>query len=76
MQERDIEKNVTTEQFIATLRRCADALEKGESFRIQIASERFTIPAGAELSIEHEREADGDEFEEEVEFQLKWKSGH
>ena len=74
MQERDIEKGMSTENFVATLRRCADALEKGESFRIQIASERFTIPADAELSIEHEREGDGGEFEQEVEFQLKWKS--
>lgn len=66
--ERDIEKIYATEEVVAKLRRLADALEAGTSFRIQIAGERFRVPARAEFSIEHER-GDG---EEEVEFQLKW----
>ncbi|GEP36789.1 hypothetical protein NPS01_04520 [Nocardioides psychrotolerans] len=65
---RDIERIYATDEVVAKLRRLADALEKGESFRIQIAGERFRVPARAEFSIEHER-GDG---EEEVEFQLKW----
>ncbi len=70
MADRDVERDCSTESFVSTLRRLADALEKGESFRIQIVNKRFTIPANASLSIEHEAE-DGDE---EVELQLRWKS--
>jgi amphi-Trp domain-containing protein len=66
--ERDIERIYSTEAVVAKLRRLADALEKDESFRIQIAGERFRVPKHAEFSIEHERGED----EEEVEFQLKW----
>lgn len=66
---RDIERIYSTPDVVAKLRRLADALESGSSFRIQIAGERFRVPARAEFSIEHER-GDG---EEEVEFQLKWK---
>jgi amphi-Trp domain-containing protein len=65
---RDIERIYSTPEVVAKLRRLADALESGTSFRIQIAGERFRVPARAEFSIEHER-GDG---EEEVEFQLKW----
>jgi amphi-Trp domain-containing protein len=70
MSERDVEKNVSKDFFIETLRRVADALEKGESFRIQVAGERVTIPAGCELLIEHER----DDEEQEIELQFRWKS--
>jgi amphi-Trp domain-containing protein len=65
---RDIERIYSTPDVVAKLRRLADALESGTSFRIQIAGERFRVPARAEFSIEHER-GDG---AEEVEFQLKW----
>lgn len=57
--------------FVATLRRLADALEKGESFRIQVADERFTVPADATLVIEHEVE-DG---ASELALELQWRSG-
>ena len=67
--ERDIERIYSTEDVVAKLRRLADALESETSFRIQIAGERFRVPARAQFSIEHER---GDD-EEEIEFQLKWK---
>lgn len=67
--ERDIERIYATAEAVAKLRRLADALEAGSSFRIQIAGERFRVPARAEFSIEHER-GDG---EEEIEFQLKWR---
>jgi amphi-Trp domain-containing protein len=66
---RDVERIYSTAEVVAKLRRLADALESGSSFRIQIAGERFRVPAGARFSVEHER-GDG---EEEVEFQLKWK---
>lgn len=67
---RDVERIYATEEVVAKLRRLADALETGTSFRIQIAGERFRVPARAQFSVEHER-GDG---EEEVEFQLKWRT--
>jgi amphi-Trp domain-containing protein len=66
--QRDIEKVYSTDQFVAKLRRLADALEKGEKFEIQIAGERIYVPVRAEFNIEHERE----DKEEEIEFQIKW----
>ncbi len=70
MADRDIEKNVPVSQFVDTLRRLADAMEAGESFRIQVANKRFTVPADAEIIIEHEVE-DGDE---ELSFELQWSA--
>ena len=61
--ERDIEKSYSTSQFVAKLRRFADALESGKHFRIQIAGEKIGVPAGAEYNIEHEREGDAEEIE-------------
>ena len=68
--ERDVEKTYTTSQFVAKLRRFADALESGRRFRIQVAGERISVPADALFNIEHERE-DG---MEEIEFQIKWSN--
>ena len=67
-QERDIEKNYPKAEFVAKLRRLADAIENGERFEIQIAGERTYVPVRAEFNIEHERSSD----EEEIEFQIKW----
>ncbi|HEX5726587.1 MAG TPA: amphi-Trp domain-containing protein [Longimicrobiaceae bacterium] len=66
--ERDVDKGYSRAQFIAKLRRLADALEAGKPFPIQVAGERLTIPADARVSIEHERSGGTDE----VEFQLRW----
>ncbi len=66
--DRDVEKVYSTSEFVAKLRRLADALETGKRFEIQVAGERVYVPTGAEFNIEHEREGD----EEEIEFQLKW----
>ncbi len=66
--ERDIEKTYPTADFVAKLRRLADALESGEKFEIQIAGERVYVPVRAEFNIEHEREG----ADEEIEFQIKW----
>lgn len=67
--KRDITKDYPKKQFIAKLRRFADALERGENFIIQVAGERITVPHGARVNIEHERGAS----EEELEFQILWK---
>jgi amphi-Trp domain-containing protein len=68
--DRDIEKNYQLGDFIAKLRRLADALESGERFEIRIAGERISVPVRATCNIEHER-GDG---EEEIEFQIKWRT--
>jgi len=65
---RDIEKIYSNDEFVAKLRRLADAIEQGDKFEIQIAGERIYVPVRAEFSLEHER-GDGTE---EIEFQLKW----
>ena len=70
MADRDVEKNVPVSQFVDTLRRLADAMESGESFRIQVAGKRFTVPADAEIIIENE----ADDGEEELALELQWKS--
>jgi amphi-Trp domain-containing protein len=67
-QARDVERVTSRAQFVAKLRRLADALESGQPFAIQVANERFTVPSDAEMSVEHERGADG----EELELQLRW----
>ena len=69
-EERDIEKEYSTSEFVAKLRRLADALEQGDIFETQIAGERIYVPVRAVYNIEHEREGD----EEEIEFQIKWSN--
>lgn len=66
--QRDIEKDYPTSEFVAKLRRLADALENDEKFEIQIAGERVYVPVRAQYNIEHER----NDSEEEIEFQIKW----
>jgi amphi-Trp domain-containing protein len=67
-QNRDVERVYSTSEFVAKLRRLANALEAGERFEIQVAGEGVYVPARAEFNVEHEREGN----EEEIEFQLKW----
>ncbi len=69
--KRDVEKVYSVSEFVAKLRRLADALEAKSAFEIQVAGERLYIPTDASFSIEHER---SDEVEE-VEFQLRWPRG-
>lgn len=69
-EERDIEKAYPKKDFVAKLRRLADAIENGTKFEIQIAGERIYVPVCAEFNIEHEREG----ADEEIEFQIKWKN--
>lgn len=66
--ERDVEKGYPAAEFVAKLRRLADAIENGSRFDIQIAGERIFVPARATFTIEHERS----DQEEEIEFQIKW----
>jgi amphi-Trp domain-containing protein len=67
--KRDLERTYPRAQFVAKLRRLADAIESEGAFTIQVAGERLRIPADAKFNIEHER-AGG---EHELEFQLRWR---
>jgi len=69
--DRDLERTYPRAQFVAKLRRFADALEEGKAFTIQVAGERLRIPADAAFNIEHEREGG----ESELEFQIRWTAG-
>lgn len=66
---RDIEKDYPKADFVAKLRRLADAIENGDRFEIQIAGERIYVPVRAQFNIEHERSKE----DEEIEFQIKWR---
>ena len=68
--DRDLTRTYSRSQFVAKLRRLADALEDGGAFTIQVAGERLRIPADARFNIEHER-AEG---MQELEFQMIWKA--
>ena len=67
--ERDVEKQYPKADFVAKLRRLADAIESGARFEIQIAGKRIYVPVRATFTIEHEKSVD----EEEIEFQIKWE---
>lgn len=68
---RDVERTYSRSQFVAKLRRLADALEAEGPFTIQVGGERLRIPADAVFNIEHERAGGRDELE----FQLRWTQG-
>ena len=65
---RDLEKTYTRSQFVAKLRRLADALETKDAFTIQVAGERLHVPADTTFNIEHERVG----AQDEIEFQVLW----
>jgi len=69
MPKRDIEKTYSRRDFVAKLRRLADAIESAAPFTIQVAGERLCIPADAAFNIEHEHAGGG----HELEFQLRWR---
>lgn len=68
MSDRDLTRSYSRSQFVAKLRRLADAIESERAFTIQVAGERLRIPASAEFNVEHERNGD----RQELEFQLLW----
>jgi amphi-Trp domain-containing protein len=70
MPNRDLTRTYSRAQFVAKLRRLADAIESERPFTIQVAGERLHIPAQAAFNIEHER----NDQQQELEFQLLWNS--
>lgn len=67
-QDRDITRVYSRDENIAKLERLLAAMKAGEPLRIQVANHRFTVPADAQFSIEHELEGDA----HELEFQFRW----
>ena len=67
---RDLERTYSRSQFVAKLRRLADALESEKAFVIQVSNERLRVPADTEFNIEHERAGGVDELE----FQVRWSA--
>ena len=65
---RDITRSYSRTQFVAKLRRLADALEAEKAFTIQVGGERLHVPATTTFNIEHERAGGTDELE----FQVIW----
>lgn len=70
MPDRDVETIRSRAKFVATLRRVADAIERKEPVRMQVAGKRFLAPVTAAFSIEHEVEG----AHEELELQLRWRT--
>ena len=68
--DRDVESEPTLQDFVAELRRLADALEAGSDYEIEIDGETVRVPGHAVFSIEHERE----EGSNEIEFQISWSN--
>lgn len=68
MTARDVERALTSTEFVAALRRLAEAIEQGIPFEIEVEGENVQAPIEAHFSIEHERSC----ADEELEFQLRW----
>ena len=66
--DRDVQKRYDVAEFVAELRRLADALEAGEPFTLEVEGEEISVPLDVVVSVEHEREGQ----REELEFQLSW----
>jgi amphi-Trp domain-containing protein len=67
--DRDLSRTYSRQQFVAKLRRLADAVESRRPFTIQVAGEKLRIPADAAFNVEHERSG----ASQELEFQLLWQ---
>lgn len=68
--EIDVEREYSAQETAAKLRRIADAIEAGRSFRIQVANNRLRIPTDGAVQIE--MQADSDRETGEIEIEIKW----
>ena len=64
----DVERSYTPEQTADKLRRIADAIEDGKSFRIQVGGNQLRIPTDGKIEIEINRDGNRDE----IEIDIKW----
>ena len=69
MKATEVEKSYKNKDVVAKLRRLADALEQGNTFKIQVAGQRITVPPSATVEFEFESL----KGEEELEIEVKWK---
>jgi amphi-Trp domain-containing protein len=67
--EIDVERNYTPAQTADKLRRIADAIEAGKSFRLQVAGNRLRVPTDGDVEIEMQTDGDG---AGEIEIEIKW----
>ena len=67
--EIDVERSYTPAQTAEKLRRIANAIEEGRSFRIQVDGNRLRIPTDGDFQIEMQADGDGNG---EIEIELKW----
>ena len=68
--EIDVERSYTPAQTAEKLRRIADAIEAGASFRIQVGGNRLRVPTDG--AIEIEMQADDERDAGEIEIEIKW----
>ena len=74
MQGVDEERAYAKKETARKLRRIADAIEGGRSFRVQINGHRVTVPDDAEFEIE--LETHGSKGEIEIEMRWDRRKGH
>jgi amphi-Trp domain-containing protein len=67
--EREIELDVTTEEFVRRLRELAHAIEAGDAYTVSLQDVILRIPSDAQCRIEFE-ESDS---EVELEFEVRWR---
>lgn len=67
--EIDVERAYTPSQTAEKLRRIADAIDAGESFRIQVGGNRLRVPTDGEFEIEMQTDGEG---KGEIEIEIKW----
>jgi amphi-Trp domain-containing protein len=65
----DVEKTYAPAQVADKLRRIADAIESGESFRLQVGGNRLRVPTDGRVEIEMQTDGDG---AGEIEIEVKW----
>lgn len=63
-----MQKEYSQKAYIAKMKRLIGALEEGKAFVIQVKGKKIRVPAGAEISVEYEKDTKG----RELEFQIKW----
>ena len=66
----DVERSYTPAQTADKLRRIADAIEEGKSFRLQVAGNRLRVPTDGAIEIEMQTDADASAGE--IEIEIKW----
>ena len=70
--ERDVTVSRSDKQAIALLRRVADAMESGKSWRLTVDKKIVVVPSTAKFSVEHEVAAKELADEQCLELQFTW----